>query len=260
LDEFLLRVFGHQGLLAAIVTGVLVGSGEFGYRRGRRLRTAANEPRRSQIAGVQAAVLGLLGLLLGFTFSMAVDRYDNRRGLVLKEAQTVKTAWLRGSLLADEHRHTVKHLLHAYVAVRIVSPEAQRNPPLLQQALKESREIQTKLWHHAEAAAGGAPNDITATFIETLNELIETDTARVAASRNRIPSGVWLILLTVAAVGCWTSTYAAGAGGTRSPLTSVLLPLLISVVILLIFDLTNERHGLISVSQQPLIDVQNSMR
>jgi hypothetical protein len=71
---------------------------------------------------------------------------------------------------------------------------------------------------------------------------------------------VWLILLVVAVVGCCTSAYAAGIDGFRSPLKNTLLPLLVSAVILLIFDLANERRGVISVRQQPLIDLQNSIR
>ena len=109
-------------------------------------------------------------------------------------------------------------------------------------------------------AASEAPNDITATFVEAVNQLIDTDKERRAASRTRIPSGVWLILLVVSGVGCYMSAYAAGSQGVRSTFTSVLLPLLISVVILLIFDLTNEQVGIISISQQPLMDLQNSMR
>jgi hypothetical protein len=69
-----------------------------------------------------------------------------------------------------------------------------------------------------------------------------------------------LILVIVAAVGCWTSGYGAGADGVRSPLTSVLLPVLVAVVMLLIFDLNNERRGVISVSLQPLVDLQDSLR
>jgi hypothetical protein len=247
-------------MVGVIVTGLLLTFAEVGYRCGLRWDGGADEPRRSQIAAVQAAVLGLLGLLLGFTFSMAVDRYDTRREFVVQEANAIRTAWLRGSLLSSEHRRAVRHLLQNYVDVRILSREAQRDPQLLAEAVSESRGLQARLWQHADAAAREAPNDMTALFIETLSQVTEADIGRIAASRNRIPSGVWVTVLVVATVGCWTSAYASGAYGARSPLTKVLLPLLVSVVILLIFDLTNERRGIIRVGQQPLIDVQNSLR
>ena len=260
MEELLSLVFGDQGLVAPIVTGILLLAAEVGYRFGLPLHAAADEARRSQIGAVQAAVLGMLGLLLGFTFSMAVDRYDSRRSLVLEEANTIRTAWLRGGLLPDGHRQPVRDLLRHYVDVRILSPNARQDPQLVAEGLRMGAEIQAKLWQQAESASREAPNDITATFIESLNDMISTGAARMAAARNRIPFGVWLILLIVAAVGCSTSGYAAGVSGVPAPMRNLLLPLLISIVILLTFDLTNERRGIVSVSQQALIDLQDSFQ
>ena len=131
---------------------------------------------------------------------------------------------------------------------------------MLTEGLRRSAQIQSALWQHAEASAREAPNDITATFVEAVNEVIDTDKERVAEGRHRIPAGVWIILLVVAGVGCYTSGYGSGSDGVRSSFTGVVLPLLITMVIVLIFDLTNERHGLITTNQQPLIDLQNTIR
>jgi hypothetical protein len=124
---------------------------------------------------------------------------------------------------------------------------------------RRSADFETALWEHAESAAREAPNDITATFVTALNDMIDIDAERMAASRNRIPAGVWLLLIVVAAFGCFISAYASGAYGVRSPFTSVALPVLIAVVMLLIFDLMHERHGVIGVSQEPLIELQRSL-
>jgi hypothetical protein len=90
--------------------------------------------------------------------------------------------------------------------------------------------------------------------------MINIDAERIAAHRNRIPAGVWVLLVTVASFGCFTSSYGSGAHGARSAFTNLLLPALISVVILLIYDLTHSRQGFIGISQQPLIDLQQSMQ
>jgi hypothetical protein len=179
---------------------------------------------------------------------------------VVKEANAMWTTWLRGGLLPDAHRQAVRDLVRDSVDIRLHARAALRDPVKLADAVRRSEQIQSRLWQHAEAAASEAPNDITATFVDALNGMIATDAERLAALRSLIPVGVWLILLVVAAVGCWTSSYAAGAHGVRSSLSSLLLPLLITVVIVLIADLTSERHGVIAVSQQPLIDLQNSIR
>ncbi|MCM3906021.1 MAG: hypothetical protein ND866_30420 [Pyrinomonadaceae bacterium] len=137
----------------------------------------------------------------------------------------------------------------------MVDDQAQRA-----EGLRLTADIEAELWKHATAAAKEAPNDITATFIESLNEIIETDAERVASMRGRIPGGVWLLLLFVAPFGCFTSGYGAGGEGVRTSLGNVLLPLLLTVVIVLIFDLSSPRQGLIGISQQPLVDLQQSIQ
>ena len=205
-------------------------------------------------------MLGLLSLLLGFTFSMAVERYSVRRDLVVKEANAIGTTWLRTGLLPEPRREDVKRLLSSFVDVRLRAQAAARNRIQLVEGLRRSAEIQSKLWQHAEASAREAPNAVTATFIQTLNNMIDTDAERVAAARNQIPAGVWLILTVIASLSCWTSAYAAGHDGVRSAFTNLLLPLTISVMFVLIFDLTHERRGIIGIDQQPLIDLQGVFR
>ena len=258
MDELLADLGGRAAVLILLVPSILLACAELGHRRGLRERATADEQVHRQISAVQAAVLAMLGLLLGFTFSMAVQRFDHRRALVLEESKAIGTAWLRGSLLPDAHVSAVRDLLREYVAVRIL-PKAAPDLRVVAERLRRSAEIQAALWRHVDTAAAEAPDDITALFVESVNDIIDIDGERVQAARSRIPSGVWIIVMAVAAVGCWTSTYSGGASGVRSRLTRVMLPLLVSVVMLLIFDLTNERHGLIHISQQPLLDVQASI-
>src|SRR5207344_1862843 len=97
------------------------------------------------------------------------------------------------------------------------------------------------------------PTPITATFINALNEMIDTDAERIAAHRNRIPTAVWVLLVLVSSVGCLTSAYGSGAQGARSAFTSFLLPLLITIVIIFIFDLMHTHQGVVSISQQPMV-------
>ena len=260
MSDFPYRVFGQPGALAVVVPAVLLLLAEIGYRLGRRRHAANDTAWREEIGTVRGAVLGLLALLLGFTFSIAVERYEHRRELVLQEANAIGTAWLRAGLLPDRHRQPVRHLIQEYVDLRLRSYDAVRDPALMADVRARSVTLHSALWQHAEGSALEAPNDITATFIEVVNAVINIDEERVTASRSSIPAGVWLILLVVAGVGVWASAYEAGAAGVRSAHTNVLLPLIVTVVMLLILDLNNEQRGIISVSQQPLTDVQESIR
>jgi hypothetical protein len=260
MNDILARLFANELVVFLLVLALMLAFAEIGFRLGLRLHATSDAARKGQIGGIQAAVLGLLGLLLGFTFAMAVQRYDTRRSLVLQEANALGTTYLRASLLPDAHQAPVKDLLRRYVDLRLKYGPLVDDPAKLAEGIRLSGDIQAELWEHAVKAAKEAPNDITATFIESLNETIDTDAERIAAMRADIPSGVWLLLIIVAASGCVTTSYGGGAEGARSKLGSVFLPLLIAVVIVLIFDISYSRVGLIRVSQQPLVDLQQSIQ
>jgi len=253
-------IFNDQWTLLLVVIALLLALAEVGYRVGLKLYRTKDEARRTQIGGVQGAVLGLLGLLLGFTFAMAVGRYETRRELVLKEANAIGTTWLRAGLLPEAHRAPVKDLLRRYVEVRLKTQATGRDRTKVVDGLRESAELQNELWRHAEAVAAESASPLTVTFITALNEVIDTDAERITAARNEIPTGVWMLLVLVAGFGCFTSGYGSGAQGARSIFTNLFLPALITVVILLIFDLTHSHQGFIGISQQPLIDVLNSIQ
>jgi hypothetical protein len=254
------RIFANQWVVCLLTAVLLLALAEAGFRLGLRLHAAKDQARKGPIGGIQGAVLGLLGLLLAFTFSIAVERYNTRRHLVLLEANNIGTTYLRGSLLPDGHQGPVKDLLRRYVDVRLKYQPLADDPAMFGEGIRSSAEIQTELWKHATEAAKEAPNPITATFIESLNETIDSDSKRITAGRAGIPSGVWLLVVMVAAFACITTGYGVGAEGARATLGSVFLPLLITAVIVLIFDLSHPRQGLIGISQQPLIDLQQSMR
>lgn len=259
IEDLLIRVFSREWSVFLLTTALLLGLAEAGFRFGSRLKAPKQEARKGHISGVQGAVLGLLGLLLAFTFAMAVDRYDTRRKLVVQEANAVGTTYLRASLLPEAHQAPIRDLLRRYVDVGVKYQPLADDPAKRAEGLRLSEDILDELWKHASEAAKEAPNDVTVSFIESLNGTIDTHAERIAAGRAQIPGGVWLLLLFVAAFGAFTGGYGAGADGVRTTLVNVFLPLLITVVIVLIFDLSHPRQGLIGISQQSLIDLQQSI-
>lgn len=258
-DGYLFFVFQSQWLVILIVSLLLLALAEVGYRTGWRLFVTRDEPRKSQIGGIQGAILGMLALLLGFTFSMAVTRYEVRRDLVLQEANSIGTTFLRAALLSDARRIAVENLLRQYVDARLDFYGAGMNPEKLGTAEHHTSKLQHELWTQAVAASREAPNPITATFITALNDTIDLDESRLNAFRARVPSSVWLLVLVVAGAGCYASGYGAGASGARTGFSNIMLPLLIAVVITIIADFDQPRHGLISVSQQPMLDLKTGL-
>ncbi len=248
-----------EWIFILVVGIVLLGASELGLRIGFRLHIKHDEARKSQIGGVRGAVLGLLGLLLGFTFAMAVARYDARRGMVLQEANAIGTTYLRAGLLPGDHPSQVKELLRRYVDVRMEFRKHFNDPTKLADGLRASANLENAIWAHAEAAARESPSPTVVSFISALNEMIDTDADRVAAGRNHIPGAVWLLVTLVAAFGCFTSAYGSGAQGARSNFTSLLLPLLLTIVIGLIFDIDHALQGMVRVSQQPMLELRENI-
>src|SRR5262245_30884561 len=160
-EDVTARVFEDQSFVAVFVTILLLGLSEIGYQIARRSFHKGDEGRRSQVGAVQGAVLGLVGLLLGFTFAMAVERFDTRRTLVLQEANAIGTTWLRANLLSEAHAKPVRELLRTYLNVRVEAQAAGAGTPQMADALRRSAEIQHELWTHAEKAANESRDDIT---------------------------------------------------------------------------------------------------
>jgi len=244
-----------QGVFFLILTALLFGFAAIGFRIGLRARTAPKE----QVVDIQTSVLGMLALLLGFTFSMAAQRYDARRVFVVTEANAIGTTYLRASMLPPAHQEPVRSLLRRYLDVRVKAQATASDPASFAAGLKASSDIQRELWRHATEAAKEAPTPITSTFIVALNEMIDTDTARVAAGRAEIPYGVWTLLIVVAVSAMFVTSYRAGVDAARNPFTSLFLPLLVAVVMILVFDIAYPLQGIVEVSQRPLLELQQTL-
>ena len=239
-----------------VIAALLLGLAEVGFRVGRH---PESEKLRDQVGGMQAAVLGLLGLLIGFTFAMAVSRYDQRRLLIVKEANAIGTTYLRASMLPAAHQAPVRDALRRYVNVRIQARADDPGYAAVAAGERAAAEIQREIWQHATAASNEAPTPITATFIVSLNEMIDVHAERWEALHATVPYGVWGLLIVVAAAGALVTGIREGNDGIRTILSSAFLPLLITFVIMLVVDLSHPLHGFIGVNQQPLLDLQQSM-
>jgi hypothetical protein len=250
------QVFSSQWWVLLSVSALLLAVAELGFRFGMRLYRANDEARKSQIAGVQGATLGLLGLLLAFTFSMSTQRYETRRQQVLNEANAIGGTYLRVTLLPESRQARVRDLLRRYVDVRLDFRRAGEDEAKQFEAERAGAALQRELWTHATEAAKGGSTPLAAIFITSLNEMIDLDRARYYSLRDHVPGAVWLLVLFVASVGCFASGYGSGSTGARNRFVNITLPLLIGVVITLIADLDRPRGGLIGVSQQPMLDLK----
>jgi len=259
IDEILVRIFINQTAVLVIVGLLLIGLAELGYRFGRATSRRDADVAKGHSGSIQGAILGLLGLLLGFTFAMSVSRHDARRQIIVDEANTIGTTWLRADFLPAGERDEVRKLLFEYAGLHLEQFRHDAGTAPFKRVRVRVAELHRELWRIGSAGAKLETTPLTNGFIISLNETIDLDASRMAARQNHVPGAVWLLLLVVAGCGAWSSGFVGGDGG-RSLFSQMLFPLLIAVVIMLISDIDRPRRGLISISQQPLIDLLETMR
>ena len=244
--------------LPAIAVALLAAGVEAGYRYGRWRHARRPDEKDQPVGAMVGSTLGLLALVLGFTFSMAAGQFEARRQAVLEEANAVGTTYLRARLLPDPQRSEVEKLLREYVDVRIAGVRDGN----IEEALARSEAIHELLWNQASTAAQKNPNSVmVGVFIQSLNNVIDLHEKRIHVGiRTRIPLVIWVCLIGMAMCSMAAVGYQSGLSGTiRSP-AMLGLVLTFSVVLFLIADLDRNQEGLLRVSQQSLINVQRTMQ
>jgi len=181
--------------LLLILMGTIVLCLEVAFRLGLRMRVRTDEANRTHVNALQAALLGLLALLLGFTFAMAVSRFDTRKSLVLAEANAIGTVGLRASLLPPAERLPFLSDLRDYVDARLMFYDAGTDKQRIDASISRTTKIQNQLWTIAAAAAAGESNSIPfGLLLQSLNELFDLAEQRQVALENRVPESVLYLL------------------------------------------------------------------
>ena len=230
---------------------------EGGYRVGKWRRSKISDEKEQPVGAMVASILGLVALVLGFTFSLAASRFEARRTAVLEESNAIGTTFLRAQLLPEPQRIEVERLLREYVAARIEGTEEGRT----EYALARSEALHQLLWAQADAAAENDSRSVmTAVFIQSLNDVIDLHAKRVMVGlRSRIPLVIWVGLFGLAMLGMAAVGYQAALCATRRSPAMVALVLAFAVVLHLIADLDRGQEGLLRITQQSMLDLQKSL-
>jgi hypothetical protein len=244
--------------LGLIVFAVVLGTTLLGVVVGRRLRGHA-DTLREPFGVLQGALLGLVALILALGLTMAVGRYDARRTAVVDEANAIGTTYLRAQTLHEPVRSRSLDLLVQYTDTAIALADAVPGTTEARREIARGGRLQRGLWRLGAQALDDAPQDSAPRlYIETLNETIDMQTVRVAGLSNRVPSAVLAIELIGAAVGLGLlALYLAMI--SRGVVTVVLAAGLVSVLLLITFDLDRPRRGLVTVPDTPLVALRASM-
>jgi len=253
----------NAGLIAAVLLAVVLAAIEIGFRIGRRNRGAAlDDDDKAHINATQASTLGILALLLAFTFSLSLQRFDTRSDAMVDEANAIGTAYLRAQMLPAPVRDETQALLRDYVDVRVEAGHVSIiNDDEWAALMAKAGSLQNALWDKARRAAEANPSPVpSGMFVQATNDLIDSFGRRDAALHRHVPEVVLFLLLGTFLITSAIVGFSGGVIGRRPPLVSFAMVVLIVVLVFVILDLDRPIRGLIVVSEKNLLDLQASMK
>lgn len=237
-------------LVALLLLAVILMVFEAGHRAGQWHQAATDEEIQPQTSAIQGSVLGLLALLLGFTFSMSVGRYEQRNAALVDEANAIGTVQLRTALLPPAEQAAALQRLNDYVRLRLDAAALDATQQADRDTVQaEAVALQNALWAQASRLAMAEPSARLNLYLSALNDMFDAQATRLAVVERHVPTPVTVLMLFTLLAVTGFAGYTGGLSGGRPLAAMVLLSLLLVLVIYVIFDLDRPRRGLIQVDQ-----------
>ena len=228
---------------------------EVGFRIGRHQMEKVDPEQKSQVGTVLGALLALLGFLLAFSFGIAENRFQERRMIVLKQANAIETTFLRTSFLPEPQRTEIRHLLLAYAKAFLVVTQDDSSASIALET-ENTENIQTQIWSSTEKVATNSIQSVPlGLFIYSLNQMIDIRQERITVAIDyHLPPSLVQVLFLVSILSTLMLGFYFGLSGTRSRLVTLAMILPFSAVLILILDIDQTRQHLFNVTQRPMED------
>ena len=235
---------------------------ELGYFAGFRSHPHFESAAKDHFGAIKNALLGLLALLLAFSFGMSAQRYDARRQLVMQDALPLNALYLRSSLLPDPQRAQFKKMLARYVDLRTEKRlvEGTLSPDQLTQAIAESDAVYAQMWTLIQTLAQHEPPTPAANdMFPQRNEASDMQAKRVQAYISSVPDPVIWLLLTAAVTAMTAIGYSGGLIKHRGILARFLYAFVLCATIFVILQMDQSTHSLLRIDQRPMLHLQQTL-
>lgn len=246
-------------LLLSLVAAI-VGVQRMGWRWGRKRLELFGEKANEGLGALDAAVFGLMGLLLAFTFTGAANRFDNRRDLIVDEVNALGTAWLRLDLLPDAARAEVRGMFREYLDGRIAAYADSDPLKARAQLASHTALLQGRIWERVMAATRETPTLQQAALLPPINQSFDIATARILATEQHPPLPIYGLLVTMVLVSGFLAGFSQAKASRQSWLHIAGFAVTTTLALYLIIDLEHPRLGLIRVGDfdHALMDLRQS--
>ncbi len=246
------------GLFVGMIMCLLIGQ-----RLGRRDRADAMDSTHPRLSAVEAAIFGLMGLMIAFTFSGAAQRYELRRQLVVDEANAIGTSYLRLDLLPASRQAALRDAYRRYLEARIAKTRVLPDVKASEEQMAIATRLQQEIWAGTIAALAEAPPHAMIVVLPALNEMIDVTTNRAIAALTHTPKLIMAMLLLLSLVCSLLAGYVIAGTHTRQVgLHLLAFALVMTTTIYIIIDLDYPRHGIIQLdfADKALVDVLAGMK
>lgn len=252
MDDILIQLAAW--LLALILLLAMLAAWAVGWWMGHRLRANNREPRLSKF---DDAALALFGLLLAFTFGMSIAKHDNRRNMVLADSNAIDNFYTCAALLKEPLRTRLHDVIRDYIQLRLDMAQEDVQGAAFKKSLNRSTRIEDEMTALvAQAVRNGTPAAVP--LINTLNKLLSIHAAHLAADRDHLPGSILLLLFLSAIVATMLIAREQGGSGAREVAGTACFILLVGFAVYATLDLNQPNRGLITVSEQPLVNLLSS--
>lgn len=247
------------GAVALALAALMLLACEAGFWVGRRTASRAHPKAFDNAMNWQGAVLGLAALLIGFTFAMAVTRFDARKQVLIAEANAVGTTYERTRLLDEDVGNAVRQLIRRDIDLRIALFDAV-DPKRMGELERATVELQHQIWSRLAAVGRADPHSITAGLVlQAASEMSERAAERRAMREIPVPSTVFLVVILVSAFAVASIGYTLGLAGARMSFGMLVIPLLVAGVIMLVIDIAYPSLGVVRIPDLPMLNLRQTL-
>lgn len=246
------------GLFLGMLLSLLIGQ-----YLGRRDGLKVTDEVHARLTTVEAAIFGLMGLMIAFTFSGAAERYELRRQLVVDEANAIGTSYLRLDLLPASRQAALREAYRRYLEARIARTRVLPDVKASEQQMTIATRLQQEIWEGTIAALAEAPPHATIVVLPALNEMIDVTTSRAIAALTHTPTLIMVLLTILGLVCSLLAGYDSPVRGTNLiGLHQIAFAVMMTATIYMVFDLDYPRFGVMRIdfADQALIDVLAGMK
>lgn len=253
-------MYTNEWIIITVVFFVLILVYRIGYRAGGKNNTNQSEGHFTRVSNIQAGLMGLLGVMLAFSFSLSAQRFEQRRQLIIQESINIGTSYFRAGLLPDSLKNDIRHLLRLYLNERIKFYRSGNTLNEMEEVQTNSENLQVRIWAKTAEIGKNTPNLNTNLNILSLNSMIDI-TGNISSSfQSRVPLFILFLLTFITISTILTIGYSDGLSLDRNTPFMILLNLVLCTILLLIIDLDTPSTGFLKSDIYSLLELREEIQ